>query len=81
MPADLHRVAEILNESVDSYAHSPQVATARHINGTLSPMEENAIRAQIETKGFCIITDETGRSFKFVRNESGMNTGEPTPVS
>ena len=42
--------------------------------------QELAIRNEIAAKGFYIFTDQTGRSFKLVRNETDLNSGASTPV-
>jgi len=46
----------------------------------MSGSQERAIRDEIATKGFYIFTDESGRSFKLVRNETDLNSGVSTPV-
>lgn len=77
MPADLHRVAEILNDSIPAHRiHVRTGATPDEMSGS----QELAIRNEIAAKGFYIFTDENGRSFKLVRNETDLNSGAPTPV-
>jgi hypothetical protein len=78
MPADLHRVAEILNDSVP--VHRTRTVEALHTADEMSGSQERAIRNEIAAKGFYIFTDENGRSFKLVRNESDLNSGASTPV-
>jgi hypothetical protein len=77
MPADLHRVAEILNDSIP--VHRIHARTL-HTPDEMSGPQEVAIRNEIAAKGFYIFTDENGRSFKLVRNESDLNSGASTPV-
>jgi hypothetical protein len=79
MPADLHRVAEILNDSVPVPRIHSGTAGVLHPPDELSGSQELAIRNEIATKGFYIFTDESGRSFKLVRNETGLNSGASTP--
>ena len=46
----------------------------------MSGSQERTIRNEIAAKGFYIFTDENGRSFKLVRNETDLNSGDSTPV-
>ena len=77
MPADLHRVAEILNDSIPVHRiHARTLRTTDEMSGS----QERTIRNEIAAKGFYIFTDENGRSFKLVRNETDLNSGDSTPV-
>jgi hypothetical protein len=80
MPADLHRVAEILNDSVPVHRIPSRTGETLHSPDEMSGSQERAIRNEIATKGFDIFTDDTGRSFKLVRNETGLNSGAFTPL-
>jgi hypothetical protein len=80
MPADLHRVAEILNDSVPLHRIHSGTGEALRTPDEMSGSQERAIRDEIAAKGFYIFTDESGRSFKLVRNETDLNSGDSTPV-
>ena len=80
MPADLHRVAEILNDSVPAHRIPSRTVGASRTPDEMTGPQELAIRNEIAAKGFYIFTDQTGRSFKLVRNETDLNSGDSTPV-
>ena len=78
MPADLHRIAEILNESVPAYRplDSPEIA---RLTEEMSGSKVNEIRDEIAAKGFYVFRDARGRSFKLMRAENG-NAGESATI-
>ena len=80
MPADLHRVAEILNDSVPVHRTPSRTAGTLRTLGEMTGSQELAIRNEIAAKGFYIFTDESGRSFKLVRNGTDLDSGDSTPV-